>query len=75
MDQTDPKIWYKSRGIVGPLVSLVAIILRTTGIADLGDEEVNQVTNAVLEITAAAGVFVGIIGRAKATQTIEKAIK
>ena len=63
------KDWWKSRSIVGSLLTLVSIALMKFGI-DLDSATLQQILDVVLEIGQIIGVLIAIWGRIDATKLI-----
>lgn len=56
--------WWKSKVIVGGGISVLATMLKATGlIGDVGDETLAQVTDAVLTLIAAGGALTAVGSR------------
>lgn len=71
----DVKQWYKSRAIIGALVTLVAALLSVFKVLDLDAEDQGFLTDNILAITTGGGAVVGcalaIYGRVKAKTDIK----
>ena len=63
------KDWWKSRSIVGSLLTLVSIALMRFGI-DLDSATLQQILDVVLEIGQIITVLIAIWGRVSATKLI-----
>ena len=61
------KPWYKSTGILGPIVTLITMSLQAFGVTVVSAEEVNAIIYGAIEVI---GMLVGIYGRATAKETI-----
>lgn len=70
----DTKPWYLSKGILGPLVTVLALIAGAFGVKiDPATQGliVDQVSGAITAVVALVGALVGIYGRITATTTIK----
>lgn len=63
----DCKPWYLSKGLLGPLASLLLVLLRSLGFIDVDADQVDRLLYALAEVT---GLVVGLIGRARATRRL-----
>jgi len=68
------KPWYASRGVIGPIIVLLCLILSTFGYK-IEDADREALTNAVVNIGIAVGAILGIVGRVQATKRIGPAAK
>jgi hypothetical protein len=74
MTMTEEKPWYLSKGVLGPLVAVVALIAGAFGVkVDAATQAlvVDQVIGAVSAGVALLGAIVGIWGRITATKVIQ----
>ena len=68
-----PKWFVTSRGVMGPAVAILAILLTANGIEFDAEEQslvLNQLDGVVAAGIALAGSIVGIWGRIKASQPV-----
>lgn len=66
MIDADPKPWYRSRGVIGSLATVVATLAGLFGVSlDAG-----TLTELVLQATALGGGLLALRGRIKAAQPI-----
>lgn len=63
-----PKPWWLSRGVWGPLISVAAIGAQAAGV----DADVSGLLSAALEFVTLAGIAVGWWGRVEAKAPISK---
>lgn len=71
---TDVKPWYLSKGVLGPLVTVLALAAGLFGIKiDEATQAliVDQATGAITAAVALIGALVGIYGRVTATSQIK----
>lgn len=69
MDPTQVKEWWKSKGAVGSLVAVVAIVFGYMGYAVTPDLQADAV-KAWADIVAIGGALSGLIGRITATKRV-----
>ncbi|MCU0895248.1 MAG: hypothetical protein MUD06_13185 [Rhodospirillales bacterium] len=67
---TDTKPWYLSKGFVGPLVTVIALILENLGIMKIDPTGMSDI---ILQVIALLGAAVGMVGRAMASAQLTKA--
>lgn len=67
---TDTKPWYLSKGVMGPVVSIVLGIITTYTGMDFTAEEVDQATVVILGVGTSVFGVIGLWGRLKAKKTI-----
>ncbi len=67
---TDTKPWFRSKGFVGPLVTVIALILENLGIMKIDPSGMSDI---ILQIVALLGAAVGMVGRAMASARLTKA--
>jgi hypothetical protein len=67
---TETKPWYLSKGFVGPLVTVIALILENLGIMKIDPSGMSDI---ILQIIALLGAAVGMVGRAVASAQLTKA--
>lgn len=69
---TDPnaKPWYQSRSIMGALVSMLAMLAGTLGVA-ISPELQNEIVTALITLAGVIGTGVSIYGRVKASKPIK----
>lgn len=67
---TDTKPWFLSKGFVGPLVTVIALILENLGIMKIDPSGMSDI---ILQIVALLGAAVGMVGRAIASARLTKA--
>ncbi len=67
---TDTKPWFLSKGFVGPLVTVVALILENLGIMKIDPDGMSDI---ILQVVALLGAAVGMVGRAMASARLTKA--
>lgn len=67
---TDTKPWFLSKGFVGPLVTVIALILENLGIMKIDPSGMSDI---ILQIVALLGAAVGMVGRAMASARLTKA--
>lgn len=65
----ESKPWTQSLGIIGPLVSVLAVLGGFVGVS-VSPADVDIVVNAVTSGIAAVGALLGVIGRATATTKV-----
>lgn len=73
MDATETKPWYLSKGILGPIVTVIALAASLLGYQiDAATQAVvvDQVVLAITTGTAVVGAIVGAWGRVVATKKI-----
>lgn len=63
------KIWFRSKGVMGGLTALAALIGPVLGL-DLGQTNINDATVAITDLIAAIGALVAIWGRVTARSQI-----
>lgn len=64
------KAWYLSRGVVGPVLGVVAIVAGLFGYT-FGPEDQEALMLAITTVGGAVGNLVGVWGRVKATKRIK----
>jgi len=67
---TETKPWYLSKGFVGPLVTVIALILENLGIMKIDPSGMSDI---ILQTIALLGAAVGMVGRAVAGAQLTKA--
>jgi len=67
---TDTKPWFLSKGFVGPLVTVIALVLENLGIMKIDPSGMSDI---ILQIVALLGAAVGMVGRAMASARLTKA--
>ncbi|MCU0892799.1 MAG: hypothetical protein MUD06_00500 [Rhodospirillales bacterium] len=67
---TETKPWYLSKGFVGPLVTVIALILENLGIMKIDPSGMSDI---ILQTIALLGAAVGMVGRAVASAQLTKA--
>jgi len=67
---TETKPWYLSKGFVGPLVTVIALILENLGIMKIDPSGMSDI---ILKTIALLGAAVGMVGRAVAGAQLTKA--
>jgi hypothetical protein len=67
---TDTKPWFLSKGFVGPLVTVIALILENLGIMKIDPSGMSDI---ILQIVALLGAAVGMVGRAMASARLTQA--
>jgi len=67
---TDTKPWFLSKGFVGPLVTVIALILENLGIMKIDPSGMSDI---ILQTIALLGAAVGMVGRAVAGAQLTKA--
>jgi hypothetical protein len=67
---TDTKPWFLSKGFVGPLVTVIALILENLGIMRIDPDGMSDI---ILQVTALLGAAVGMVGRAMASARLTTA--
>lgn len=65
----DTKKWWQSKGVIGSVVGLAALAARFFGY-DLSPEAENQLAANALELIAAAGALLSLVGRLVASKRI-----
>lgn len=72
--ELQPKAWWASKGIVGPIIAMLSMALTFFGAPALAGPEqaqlVDQVINAVGAVGVLAGSILGIVGRLRAVRPI-----
>ena len=68
-DLIDTKAWYLSRGVIGPVLGVVAIAAGLAGYT-FGPEDQEALMLAITTIGGAIGNLIGVYGRVKATKKI-----
>lgn len=66
---TDSKPWFLSKGFIGPLIAVVAIVLENLGVVSLDSDHVSEL---VFQFIALVGAALGMIGRAVADKRLTK---
>ena len=69
-DFTGEKAWYLSRGVLGPVLGVVAIVSGLFGYT-FGPEDQEALMLAITTIGGAVGNLIGVYGRMKATKKIK----
>jgi hypothetical protein len=69
MEET--KNWWQSKGVLGGIVSLIALVVGAFGYS-VSPEDQAAVVAVMAVLVSAGGTLVGIIGRVKATKIIGK---
>ena len=70
----EPKNWYESKGVIGPIAALIATLIQQFGEKVGINVDRNQVTEGLVQIIIIGGILFGIWGRWYASQPI-KSIK
>jgi len=65
----DEKAWYQSKTIWGSLVAVAAALAGTVGLSIDGQSQ-SAISDAILQVIAAAGALISIYGRLTATDII-----
>lgn len=63
------KPWYKSKGVIGALVTTAAVVLNMVGF-NVGDALQEEIVEAALSVVAIGGTVYGLIGRLVATKEV-----
>ena len=66
----DQKVWYMSRSILGSIVTIIALVAGLFNLT-IDTETQNGIVELAMVIAGVFGSFVAIIGRIKASKTIE----
>lgn len=65
----DYKPWFLSKGFIGPLVTVIVIVLQELNILSLDPDSTTQV---IFQLLAVMGAAVGMVGRAVADKRLAR---
>lgn len=65
----DTKPWFLSKGFIGPLIAVIAIVLENLGIMSIDSDSASEI---IFQLIALVGAATGMLGRAVADKRLTK---